>query len=431
MPTLADHFAAMLKDATLHNTTLDFDSGHRNILANLAKAANDPAAQNVLVPEGASPNEIFDQIAQSFIDPRVLDELAEAVGFSEMAGFGQYETGDRGWIGCLLNYYKYLNNKAPFPSPSIPGNGVTALIKEPADGSGIKIGIVGDWGTGVWDSGKKDVARKVIGAMQQHAPDYAIHLGDVYYSGDADQEVNNFLDLWPFTNRRSYALNSNHEMYSGGHGYYGKLLKNDEFQHQGAGYFALTSPRWLIIGLDTAYYSTSHLYQEGAIRDPNDPSSMAQANWLTRVVNSNPGKRTIILTHHDGFNISGESLKVTFKTLYQQIALLMQSIGEWWWYWGHVHTAVVYSPVSPFHNSLVHARCAGHGAIPYMPFTKRMGKEVIWTEYGLANDPNDTGIDRGRAPNGFALLTLTGAALKEEFYDENNRLQWSSDRSPR
>ena len=433
MPTLADHFAAMLKDATLHNTTLIFEGARRNILSNLAKAAKDPAAQNVQLPENATPDDVLKQIVDSPIDPGVIDSLAEAVGFSELAGFGKYETGDRGWIGCLLNYYRFLHDKAGFPLPPVPANGnyiegVTNLIAEPADRSGIKIGIVGDWGTGVWDDGKKNVAKNVIDAMRQHRPDYAIHLGDVYYSGDAKQEISNFLQLWPFTNHRSYALNSNHEMYSGGHGYYGTLLKDPEFQHQQAGYFALTNAQWLIIGLDTAYYSTSHLYQEGAIRDPNDPSSMAQADWLARVVSANPGKRVIMMTHHDGFDVDGETLKVAFKTLYQQIALLLQGVSEWWWYWGHVHTAIVYSPVSPFHNSLLHARCAGHGAVPYMPFTKRLGKEVIWTEYGLANNPNDTGVDRGRAPNGFAILTLTGPDLKEEFYDENNRLQWTGDR---
>jgi hypothetical protein len=429
MPTLADHFAAILKDATLRHTTLNFNAA-QDLLTPLAKAARDPAAQLVQVAQDATPDQIFGQIGASAIDPGILDALAQAVGFSELAGFGKYETGDRGWITCLLNYYKYLHNKATFPSPSQPGNGMVQLIPEPAEG--IKIGVVGDWGTGTWDnSGRIDnVAERVITAVNNHSPNYAIHLGDVYYSGDADQETNNFLNLWKTHISQScvsYALNSNHEMYNGGHGYYETLLKDDRFNHQGAGYFGLTNSRWLIIGLDTAYYSTSHLYQEGAIRDPSDPKSMAQANWLSNVLNNNPGKRVIIMTHHDGFSISGDS-KVTFKPLYREIAALMQGVSEWWWYWGHLHTAIVYSTVSPFHNSSVHSRCVGHGAIPYMPFTKRLGKEVTWTEYGLANDPTDTGAERGRAPNGFALLTLTGPNLKEEFYDENNNLQWSSAR---
>ena len=45
-----------------------------------------------------------------------------------------------------------------------------------------------------------------------------------------------------------------------------------------------------------------------------------------------------------------------------------------------------------------------------------------WSETDLARN----GGDSRRAPNGFLLLTLKGAEIKEEFYDELGRQRWSN-----
>jgi Calcineurin-like phosphoesterase len=267
--------------------------------------------------------------------------------------------------------------------------------------------------------------------MRSHSPDYAIHLGDVYYSGEANEETDKFLEIWPFDNGRSYSLNSNHEMYSGGYGYYGTLLKNSKFNNQKAGYFALTNSQWLIIGLDSAYFSTSHLYQDGAIGRAdlaNPAAGMAQVNWLKQVLQANQNKRVILMTHHDGFDVNPSSGNVTAKPLYRQVTSLMQNVKDWWWYWGHVHTVIAYQRIFLQNNSGVTPRCVGHGAIPYMPFPRDFSGlgggavAIEWTETDLARDP----AIPLRAPNGFVLPTLTGADLKEEFYDENNRQRWSN-----
>jgi hypothetical protein len=47
---------------------------------------------------------------------------------------------------------------------------------------------------------------------------------------------------------------------------------------------------------------------------------------------------------------------------------------------------------------------------------------VQWAETDLARN----GGDSRRAPNGFVLITLNGAALREEFFDELGRLRWSN-----
>jgi hypothetical protein len=425
MPSLADHFADMLKDAAFHRSSLDFDL-RRDLFSLVGTVANDPTAKLINVAEGDSTEAIFKKIqdvrAQGK-DLRAIDQLAQALGISEMPGFGSYEEGDPRWIESLINYYKYRSKRANFPAPTPPFTGVTPLI----DQSEIKIGIVGDWGTG------EKIAKDVIAAMQSHTPDYAIHLGDVYYSGAVDEESLKFIPNWPFTNGRSYTLNSNHEMYSGGLGYFGKLLTDPKFAaHKGSGYFALTNDQWLIIGLDTAYFSQSFLYQEGAIyeTDLTDPQArgMVQVNWLKQTLQAHPNKRVILMTHHDGFSIEPSSGKVTRKPLYQQISNLMQSVKDWWWYWGHVHTAIAYRRIFFANNTAVTPRCVGHGAIPYMPFAPDLSRlgggdvAVTWAETDLARDP----ANPLRAPNGFLLVTLTGGDLKEEFYDERNRLRWSN-----
>ena len=78
-------------------------------------------------------------------------------------------------------------------------------------------------------------------------------------------------------------------------------------------------------------------------------------------------------------------------------------------------------------------RCAGHGAIPYLPYPidySSYGDENIkieWAETVKENPlPPDNHTDKERAPNGYVLLTLTGATIKEEFFDENGRSRWSS-----
>ncbi|HTT76316.1 MAG TPA: metallophosphoesterase [Candidatus Binataceae bacterium] len=425
MSSLADHFAGMLKDASFSRNTLDFNI-RRDLFTLIHAVASDPVAKRVDILATDSASDIsakLKALRDSGSDLRTLDQLAQALGVSEMPGFGQYEEGDPRWIECLINYYKYRNRRAPFPEPFAPYLGISELIAQPQ----IKIGIVGDWGTGA------TIAQNVIQAMASHAPDYTIHLGDVYYSGADDEELDKFLPNWPFNNGRSYALNSNHEMYSGGNGYFGKLLADPKFAAQhNLGYFALTNDQWLIIGLDSAYFTHSFLYQQGAIAEADfsnpEASGMVQINWLKQLLQDHKGKRIILMTHHDGFSVDPAHGNVTISPLYTQITSLMQDVRDWWWYWGHVHTVTAYLSVHFGSISTMTPRCVGHGAIPYMPFPPNYGRlgsgdvKIDWTETDLARDPQIP----LRAPNGFLLLTLTGADLREEFYDERNHQRWSN-----
>jgi hypothetical protein len=50
--------------------------------------------------------------------------------------------------------------------------------------------------------------------------------------------------------------------------------------------------------------------------------------------------------------------------------------------------------------------------------------EIKWAETTRA--PLTPRTDKDRAPNGYAVLTLSGTTIKEEFFDENGGSRWSS-----
>jgi len=223
-------------------------------------------------------------------------------------------------------------------------------------------------------------------------------------------------------------------MYCGGDGYFNTLLANDKFAaQQGLSYFALTNEHWLIIGLDSAYfaYHQSLLYEEGSLAEPDtnkEPSGLVQLLWLREVLGQNPGKRVILLTHHDGFDVNPATGAVSRKPLLSRVTGEMSHVPDWWWYFGHVHAPIVYDRIFFTKDSSLSARCVGHGAVPYEPFPHELDRlgdrevKVTWAETDLARN----GGDSRRAPNGFALLTLRGAEIKEELYDELGRKRWSN-----
>ena len=129
-------------------------------------------------------------------------------------------------------------------------------------------------------------AADVINQITGLDPDYIIHLGDVYYSGTGgdflplNEEWNNLLNLWPQPAPPSFALNSNHEMYAGAKGYFEVALADSRFsQQQGTSYFALQYSGWTLLGLDSAYYSTSPLYMLGSIGGATEPRASGSRIW--------------------------------------------------------------------------------------------------------------------------------------------------------
>ena len=170
---------------------------------------------------------------------------------------------------AALNYaVNILDPDLVHALPDNPQQTIPLTRKDGTDADPV-IGIVGDWGTGYYsDEGGADcpaqrVMEQIANPNLSPAIDYLIHLGDVYYAGTdlrplPGEEQDNFYSKWPDQGPgRNWTLNSNHEMYGAASGYFDVALqKGGPFAAQnGMSYFAMTYGPWLVLGLDSAYYS--------------------------------------------------------------------------------------------------------------------------------------------------------------------------------
>ena len=322
----------------------------------------------------------------------------------DILGTAKYEQFDPRWdlVGGTI-WLENLLHKHPFP----PG---TPTVHSMADK--VSFALVSDYGSGNFGTGEAP-AIKISKHVPTLRPDYSVHLGDVYYAGTSDEEQNNLLALWPHGSEGSFALNSNHEMYSGGSPYFHQLLGSAPFcaLQSPWSFFALENEQWIIVGLDSAYYASAlGLYMNGTLGRDN-----AQVGFLQQMAAR--GKRLIVLTHHNPILLSGAA-SLPPLALYSDV---MNACGPGrspaWWYYGHVHAASVYKQQG---DTLF--RCLGHGAMPWgLPSDLVNSTHVEWFEKRPADPANSV-----RLLNGWVFLELDGPTLKETYYDENGGVAWTA-----
>lgn len=279
-----------------------------------------------------------------------------------------------------------------------------------------KIGLAADWGTGT------DSAYRVGDLIASHSPDFTIHLGDVYYSGESDEYAKYFFapNAWPKGRIRTFALNANHEMYSGGEGYFDHVLAT---LGQETSYFCLENEHWRILGLDTGYYARTFPLLEpllsGLIRLHSDIQK-----WLAEVVFANPNDRrpAIALSHHQWFS--------SYDTEYHGVGSNLSSYFDriFLWIWGHEHRFAAYGPFG-FGGKTVRARCIGHGGMPIELKEKvTRDRPLLLTDRRKREDVD--GVALGFC--GFAMLRFDGPQLNIEYRDEEDTLvfeeKWTSNK---
>lgn len=315
-------------------------------------------------------------------------------------GTGKYEDADPRWLEAGAEWFKNLF----FASHPFGTSPRTHLMPE----GKTKIALVGDWGTGYW-KGAQTPAARVAAEIARRAPHYTIHLGDEYYAGKPYEEQAHLVDLIPRGSLATIALNSNHAMINGGYGYFTKALP--AFAAQGkTSYCALENARCIVLCLDSAYYASElDLYNPGSLQSGSSGNS--QTVWLSSFAARARSKQVIVLSHHNALSFDG-----TAETqLYRQVTHYLGRAPNRW-FCGHSHSGIVYAE-----RNGMHARCAGHGAIPHGRASALDGKEnVVWHETTLAADSDI------RVRNGFVLLTLDGDDVREEFIAEDGRVAWSS-----
>jgi Calcineurin-like phosphoesterase len=299
------------------------------------------------------------------------------------------------WIECVLDGLQTLTRgKAPFVSHTHLSDFFYPIEDN------CTIALLADWGA------DNPSAHNVAQQVKSRNPDYAIHMGDIYYAGE-ERECKNFLYTFrDLASKRSFAMNGNHEMYTGGRAYFGTVLPNLQ---QSASYFGIFNQNWQLLGLDTAYV-------EHVMTSPSDARLQNQFDWVVDKIN-NSTRKSVLLTHHQPFSAyqpehdQGAGLREDVKRLTDAVG----AKGIFAWFWGHEHKCTLYD------DSFVDfkARLIGHGCIPHLPQTPPgIAPPVPYTQINTAVRPDGSGY----AISGFALLTLAGPKMKVEYINEDGSL---------
>lgn len=269
-----------------------------------------------------------------------------------------------------------------------------------------RIAVFGDWGTGLY--GAPAISR-TIAALDRC--DVVLHVGDTYYSGEPAEIQDRLIGNWP---RRSGAtlnrsLNGNHEMYSGGNGYFQAL---GTFFQQPASCFAMQNSNWILACLDTSY--------EDFDLDEK------QVAWLKAIVDAAGTRKLILFSHHQPFSqldAQGPKLQIALAGL-----LRTQRIHAW--FWGHEHRLVLYDPHPVWGFK---GRCVGNGGFPAFrdDLPDAHGDVYQWLilpaqphapKAQLLDGPNFwiPQSTTGFSPHGYAFLEFDGDKVWETYRMPNN-----------
>jgi len=302
------------------------------------------------------------------MDPSLASLLS---GAPPQRGLWQrYELLDIGWASCLAAIgVRSWRKRHPFNDQ--PAQPVTI-------GNRARVILLSDWASGLPRARKiGEAVRAVLDDPEAASRDkHVIHLGDAYYSGLPREYENNFLKYWPVKMSEagvisSWALNANHDMYSGGWGYFDYLLRDDRRFHghldrEGApsSFFSLENDNWLILGLDTGYH-------ENLIFDAHDLYG-GQESWVAERLAGAPEKNGILLSHHQPFSAyPGES---GGQLLLDKLKGPLSAERVRAWFWGHEHRCALYEP----REKIEFPRCIGHGGIPFYVAKGDLPQGVIY-----------------------------------------------------
>ena len=234
-----------------------------------------------------------------------------------------------------------------------------------------------------------------------------------------------------------YTLSGNHDMYSGGAGFYNLLpLLNPSppfaaASEQPASYFSLrtTDGAWQLLAMDTGL----HDHDPFSVNDAVTYLEPSEEAWHVDKIQSfaKTGGKTVLLSHHQLFSAFSGIGKLSDKPL-NESASNPKLLASWKafavagnvaaWFWGHEHNLCVYQP----YHDLTRGRCIGHGAIPvlleqkpYEPLRGLFDPPVLVPDPKDPSQPFQLGVDGGAYRHGYVLLRLEGAG-RAEYYEVGN-----------
>ena len=317
----------------------------------------------------------------------------------------KFDTQD--WFGWATVAWEKLKHLKPHVMKRPAG-----AIAEPFPEQG-RVALLGDWGTGLY--GAPMVAKAVRNDPDPFA--LLLHLGDVYYSGTSKEVKQRFLDVWPSRNGAvNRALNSNHEMYSGGDAYFDDTLP--KFGQEGS-YFAFQNEHWTLVGIDVAYRD----------HDIDDQ----QVEWLKNILAKAGDRKVVLFSHHQlysHFESQGSKL-----WNHPEFGAVLRSKRIFAWYWGHEHRCSIFEARDK--NFGILARCIGNSGMPESRARTRglpRAGEAIYAHAEWRRSPAQTIEGNALAnvvvlegpnpyikneedkftPHGYAVLNLDGPTLTEQ-----------------
>ena len=386
-----------------------------NILRELRNAQNQAGA-NVLVTAQHG--------AASRLQSLIASGEAASLTFEPLPTGGleaKFDTGD--WFGWATVAWAKLKHLKPHRMLRPAGNLPQSF---PEQG---RIALLGDWATGLYG------APKIADAVRADPDPFSLlmHLGDVYYSGTDKEVRKRFLELWPTRpDAISRAVNSNHEMYSGGEPYFKKTLP--AFEQEGS-YFAFQNQHWLLAGLDVAY-------QDHAIDDE-------QVAWLEALLSQAGSRKVILFSHHQLYSHFESQGTKLFG--HPRFGAILRSRRIFAWYWGHEHRCTIFE--GPDQTFGLLGRCIGHGGMPQPRERTRdlpRATEPAFARAEWRRSPAQTvaenplpsavilegknelfGDEADRfSPHGYGVLTLDGPTLVEQVRDASGQVIFENTLTP-
>lgn len=420
----------MLADVLRRNVVLDHLERVRSYLHAVAEARQshdevDPATARTLVEHltearrrhgdagSAAPEDLFRFTARD----RVTSLLQSAIEERAEAEGDAFTTDDPRWVPdiavALAKRLLHHGNHAFNPQPAPP---VTI-------GRNARLVVFGDWGTGL--PGARAVAQqaraKLLEARAEGRDGHAIHLGDVYYAGEPAECRKRVLadGMWPVARGEaadfgSFTLTGNHDMYSGGYGYFETVLADDRFRHQrtrdgrGTSFFDLVNEDWRIMGLDTAYDDAVLWHGDwGRLHGP-------QADHVNGMAAEDDGRALLLLSHHQFVTVYDKAGAT--PALREKLAPALDSGRVSAWIWGHEHRCMTFEP----QRNVDYLCCLGHAG---MPVTAHAPSDPIpapgrweWREQ-YESDGHRWLVF------GFAVLDFDGPAIEVSYLDQHGAVK--------
>jgi hypothetical protein len=312
--------------------------------------------------------------------------------------------------------------KARFPLHSDFTSGFKYEMKDRQGGTfapeqKISVALFADFGTGL------DHSRYIAKHIANFDPDYAIHLGDVYYAGRFSEFRQHFIEpLAPVIQRsRFFSMNANHEMFSGGVPYFDYLFERRNTkagwlaQEQEGSYFCLWNKQYQIIGIDTAFHADGR----------HNVTELNQ--WLGERLregkSASPKRTNILLSPNEPYALGNKK----FSALYHDLEEFIQERLIDFWFWGNTHYCTLFgqSEKAPFIGS-----CIGHAGHPIYKKDveknhakhlelKRKGSDIppaLWVDLS-PKFPAWTRLRPDLANQGFCWMELEIDKIRLTYYD--------------